>query len=259
MTDLLATQSLRLSFPNNQNTLLAGRLDCPSSQEPKAFVIMGHCFTCTKETLTTARVSRGLAQRGFGILRFDFTGLGESEGSFADSNFTTMVDDILAAAEFLENNYASPVALLGHSMGGTAALAAAVNIPSCQSVVTIASPSTPSHVLHHFGQAMPRLEAGENAEINVAGIQYPVKPQFVQDVRSYDFDSILSPFDKRILALCAGNDSLVPCKEASEIIALTSSQSRLIELEDADHLFSNKQDTSVMIDEIGRWLEQDLV
>ncbi|MCW9013912.1 MAG: alpha/beta fold hydrolase [Gammaproteobacteria bacterium] len=255
-TEKYSTQSIKLSFPNQHNVILAARLDRPVDREPIAYIIMSHCFTCTKETLTTARVSRGLAQQGFGVLRFDFTGLGDSEGNFSDSNFTSMVNDVHSAAEYLQKNYSAPVTLIGHSMGGTAALAASVAITSCDTVITIAAPNEPSHVLHHFGKAMDQLESGQNAEITVAGIQYPVKPQFIQDVYGFKMRKILSNFNKRILAIRAGKDSLVSHSDADNIIALTSAESRLYELKDADHLFSDRIDTNNMISEINLWLSK---
>lgn len=248
------TQSLKLAFPNSQNHMLDARLDRPADVEPHAYVIICHCFTCTKETLTTSRVSRGLAQAGFGVLRFDFTGLGDSTGEFADSHFTTMVNDVLSASDYLESHFSAPLALLGHSMGGTAVLAAARYIPSCKTVVTIASPSNPAHVLHHFGPAMDKLESGVDAEIRVAGVAYPVKPQFIHDVRQYSFEEKLNDFNLPILAIRAGKDSLVPASDADEILALTSAEHRLFELEKADHLFSDREDTQAMIEAISQWL-----
>jgi putative redox protein len=248
------TQSIKLAFPNAQNHMLDARLDRPADVEPHAYVIICHCFTCTKETLTTSRVSRGLAQAGFGVLRFDFTGLGDSSGQFADSHFTTMVSDVLSASAYLTQHFSAPVALLGHSMGGTAVLAAAMQIPSCTTVITLASPSHPSHVLHHFGPAMNKLESGIDAEIRVAGVAYPVKPQFIHDVRQYSFEEKLNGFNLPILAIRAGKDSLVPASDADEILALTSAEHQLFELENADHLFSDRQDTQAMIEAISQWL-----
>jgi len=234
--------------------MLDARLDQPSHIKPVAYAIMCHCFTCTKDTLTTSRVSRGLAQRGLAVLRFDFTGLGDSEGQFADSNFSSMVSDILAANDYLSEHHQSPIALIGHSMGGTAVLAAATEIHSCQSVITIASPSLPQHVLHHFGSAIKQLEAGENSHITVAGELYPVKPQFISDVRQYDLKHKLGTFSKRLLSIRAGKDELVAKKDAEEIIHYTIAEHKLLHLDDADHLFRDREATTIMIDEINNWI-----
>jgi len=254
MNNKYATQSLKVQFNNSPGFMLDGRLDLPVDIEPIAYVIMCHCFTCTRETLTTSRVCRGLAQKGMAALRFDFTGLGGSKGEFADSNFSTMVDDVLSASHYLSEHYHAPVALIGHSMGGTAVLAAAAEIKSCHSVITIASPSQPQHILHHFGSAMKQLEAGEDAHITVAGVQYPVKPQFISDVRQYNLRLKPDSFNKRLLSIRAGQDELVARSEAEEIIRYTSAEHKLLHLEDADHLFKNREASNTMINEIYDWI-----
>lgn len=246
--------SEKLTFTGSQHGLLDARLDTPQNIVPRGYVILSHCFTCTKETLTSARVARGLAQAGFGVLRFDFTGLGGSEGEFADTNFSSMVADILRAADYLQQHYQSPVALLGHSMGGTAALVASCNIASCKTVVTLASPSQPEHVLHHFGPVLQQLEAGQDACIRVAGVQYPVKPQFIQDVRGFNMSQLLADYRKPLLAIRAETDALVKADAAEQIAALTQGPSRVLQIPGTDHLFSDRQATLFMIDEIARWL-----
>ena len=253
-----STHTLKLRIPGTAGQLDA-RLDMPDSVSPRAFVIMCHCFTCTKETITTSRIARGLAQNGYAVLRFDFTGLGNSEGDFADSNFTSMVDDVLHVAQFLSKEYQAPTAMLGHSMGGTAVLAASAQLPSCKTVITIASPSTPSHVLHHFGKAMAQLESGMNAEISVAGVMYPVKPQFIEDVRKYNMKSQMRPYNKPLMAIRAGKDALVNTKDAEEIIAYTSAEHYLLDLDQGDHLFSDRAITETMIIEICNWLNSKLI
>jgi alpha/beta superfamily hydrolase len=252
-----STQSLKVQFENSSGFKLDGRLDQPTDIEPIAYVIMCHCFTCTKETLTTSRVSRGLAQKGLGVLRFDFTGLGDSEGSFADSNFTSMVNDVLSASHYLKDHYHPPVALIGHSMGGTAILAAATEINSCHSVITIASPSQPQHVLHHFGPAMKQLEAGEDTYIVVANEQYPVKPQFISDIRQYNLKKTLENFSKRLLSIRAGNDELVAKNDADEIIRYTHAEHKLLDFNEADHLFRDREISNTMISEIADWIIDD--
>lgn len=245
----MPVKSLKLSIDNR----LSARLELPDDQDILGYAIISHCFTCSKETLTTARVSRGLAKQGFVMVRFDFTGLGDSSGEFADSNFTSMVEDIKAVALFMEHHYQPPDMLIGHSMGGTASLMAATEIPSCKTVVTIASPSTPQHVLHHFGPALPELDAGHASEINVAGTQYPIKPQFIHDVRGYPTDTVLNQLSIPLLAIRAGQDSLVKSEDADEIIKYTRSKAKIIDYPNANHLFSNRDITETMIDQIVSW------
>ncbi len=252
-----STRTMKLSVPGTAG-MLDARLDMPDKHKPLAYIIMCHCFTCTKETITTSRTARGLAQNGYAVLRFDFTGLGGSDGDFADTNFTSMVDDVLHAARYLEQHYKAATALLGHSMGGTATLAASSKLPSCKTVITIASPSKPSHVLHHFGKAMSKLESGLEAKISVAGAQYPVKPQFIVDVRQYDIDKQMQAYNKPVMAIRAGNDSLVNTQDADDILAYTSGEHYLLDIEHADHLFSDRADVDYMISEITNWLKQHI-
>jgi putative redox protein len=248
----------KLSFAGSQQALLDARLDMPQNMSPRCYLVMSHCFTCTKETLTTSRVARGLAQLGYAVLRFDFTGLGGSEGEFADTNFTSMVDDILCAADYLQQHYALPAALLGHSMGGTASLVASTRLASCKTVVTLASPSEPAHVLHHFGDVLQQLEAGQDGCISVAGVQYPVKPQFIKDVRAFDMPQTLLHYQKPLLAVRAETDALVKTHDADEIAALTQGASRVLQIPGTDHLFSNRDATVKMIAHIADWLEEQV-
>lgn len=247
----MPVKSLNLAIDHR----LSARLDMPTKHQILGYAIISHCFTCSKETLTTARVSRGLAKLGFAVLRFDFTGLGESNGNFADSNFSSMVADIETVAQFMQHHYQPPDMLIGHSMGGTASLVAAAEITSCKTVVTIAAPSTPQHVLHHFGSAMPELEAGRASEIRVAGNFYPIKPQFIHDVRDYAMENMHNHLSIPILAIRAGQDELIKSEDADEISEYTRKITKIIDFPDADHLFSNRKTTESMIDQIASWYQ----
>ncbi len=168
-------QSRKISFKGSGGRQLAASFDFPVENPPGRYILISHCFTCTKQTLTTARLSRGLAQAGFAVLRFDFSGLGDSEGDFADTHFRSMIEDIECAAGWLVQHYQPASVLIGHSMGGTASLAAACNVGALseasfnaplaqlEKLVTLASPAEPAHVLHHFGSAMQQLQRGEEA------------------------------------------------------------------------------------------------
>ena len=222
---------------------------------PTAYAVASHCFTCTKDTITVFRISRLLAESGIAVLRFDFTGLGNSEGDFAQSNFTTDVADIYAAAEFLRDNFAAPSLLIGHSLGGTAMLEAAMQIEQVKAVVTIASPSQPDHVLHHFGHALTMLEQGIASSIEVAGRHYDIEPQFLEDLRQYDMQQRLTMLEKPVLIFKVLNDALVDSENADEISAWTAGPSRIVTLDKADHLLSNKDDAAFVADEIATWFE----
>lgn len=248
------TKTIKAEFLGGNGYMLDARLELPVDT-PSAFAIASHCFTCTKDTITVFRISRMLAERGIAVLRFDFTGLGNSKGDFAQTNFTTDVADVHAANIFLRENYAAPSLLIGHSLGGTAMLEAAMHIESVMAVATIASPSQPDHVLHHFGQALTMLEQGITSSIEVAGQHYDIEPLFIADLRQYDMQQRLASLQKPVLIFKVLNDALVDSENAEEIDAWTRGPSRIITLDKANHLLSNKDDTAFVADEIARWFE----
>jgi putative redox protein len=250
----LKTQTIKTGFQGGCGYYLDARLELPDGT-PKAYAVASHCFTCTKDTITVFRISRRLAEQGIAVLRFDFTGLGGSEGDFAQANFTSDVKDVQAAVNFLRDNYAAPSLLIGHSLGGTAMLEAAISIDSVKAVVTIASPSQPDHVLHHFGHALTMLEQGLSSSIEVAGRHYDIEPQFIQDLRQYDMQQRLALLDKPVLIFKVIKDALVDGNNADEISAWTRGKSRIVTLEQADHLLSNKHDAVFVADEIISWFE----
>ena len=251
-------QSRRVFFQGFEGNRLAASLDFPQQVPPRQYVIACHCFTCTRQTLTIARLSRGLAQAGMAVLRFDFSGLGESEGDFSRTHFRSMLADIEGAARFLAEHHQPARVLVGHSMGGTACLAASQNglaaLNSLQSLVTLASPARPAHILHHFGPAMPALRRGENAEISVAGQAYPVTPGFVADVESYDMDRQMRGCDLPILAITAEKDELVAPQAAQDMIAFSRGKSRIYQIEGADHLFSQRHHAEQLLQAVLEWI-----
>ena len=224
------------------------------ASSPKAFAVAGHCFTCTKDTITVFRISRLLAGLGIAVLRFDFTGLGGSQGDFARTNFTTNVADVLSSAAFLAADYEAPALLIGHSLGGTAMLEAAARIDSVRAVATIASPSQPDHILHHFGQTLALLEQGMPGSIEVAGKHYDIEPEFLEDLHRYDdMQQRLAALTKPVLVFRVLHDALVDYENADEINAWTGGPSRIVTLDKADHLLSNKDDAVYVANEIAQW------
>ncbi len=252
------TKTVKLAFTGSQQARLAARLELPADHErtpPVAFIVFCHCFTCTKDILTAYRSSRWLAQKGYAVLRFDFAGLGDSGGDFAKSNFSTTVQDCHAAIDFLGRHYRPPAFLIGHSLGGTTALATALAAPSVEKVVTIAAPSQPQHVLHHFGPALTLLEQGIPASFEVAGRHYDIEPQFVEDVRNRDMATLLQELAKPVLIVDIENDALVDARNAADIAAWTKGHTTRLPLRGTDHLLSDREVHRAAIERISDWLQ----
>lgn len=247
-------KTLKISFPGWNGYQLDARLELPAGKA-EAFAIFCHCFTCTKDTITTFRISRALAQRGYAVLRFDFTGLGGSEGNFSQTNFSSNVNDVMAAIDYLRQHYEAPALLMGHSLGGTAAVEAAMHAEEVKAAVTVASPSQPDHVLHHFGHTLTLLEQGLPASIDVAGQHYDIEPQFIDDLKKYDMAQRFITMEKPVLIFNIINDALVSEDNATELDQWIRGDTRVITLENSDHLLSNRQDTEFVADEIVKWFK----
>lgn len=251
-------KTIKVSFNGHDGNKLDGRLELPDKMTPghiKSYVIFCNCFTCTKNTITTYNLCRELAKNGYAVLRFDFAGLGDSDGKFSESSFTSYVKDILAAYEFMRDNHGTPELLIGHSLGGTSVLEASTRLPQIRAVVTIASPSQPNHILHHFGDALNELKNGRSARINVAGTDYSVDPGFVYDLEKYDMKKSLAGFDKPLLIFSIENDDIVDAINSEELHQWTGTQSKIITVKGSDHLLSSKDDIKKVGRDIIRWYE----
>ena len=252
---MIKTKSIKTSFTGSNNNRLDARLELPTG-EIKTYIIFSHCFTCTKDIITAYRTSRMLAKHGYAVLRFDFSGLGDSEGDFANCNFSTTIEDINAAIQFLSQHYTSPTVLIGHSLGGTSSLATAIDNDCIKKVITIAAPSQPAHVLHHFGHALTILEQNSPASFEVAGQFYNIKPQFVDDVRAWDMQTQLARLDKPVLIFNIENDALVSEENALQIQQWVKGKTTLIDLKDTDHILSNKEASADVVEKMIDWLEK---
>jgi putative redox protein len=243
----------KVSFKNVDGETLVGRLSLPANQHPHNFVLFAHCFTCNKNFTAIRNISRALTAEGFGVLRFDFTGLGESEGEFSDSNFSGNVEDLLEAAKYLEEHYSSPTVIIGHSLGGAAAILAAQKISSIRAIATIGAPSNPSHVKHIFKDDIETIKEKGTAEVNIGGRNFTIKKQFLDDLKSQSFQKTLKNIDKSILILHSPQDNIVEIKNAEEIYIAAHHPKSFVSLDGADHLLSNPEDASYTGDIIGKW------
>jgi len=245
--------SEKLSFSNLQGQLLAARLDSPVTGRPLAYALFAHCFTCTMNLKAVGNISRALTDAGIAVLRFDFTGLGESAGDFADTVFSGNVEDLLAATKFLADNYQAPKILIGHSLGGTAVLRAARAVPSALAVATIGSPLQPSHVVQNFGDQVQAIEAAGEAVVKLAGRPFRVKKAFLDDLRRHDLREDLANLRKALIVFHSPADTIVGIDNAQEIFVAAKHPKSFVSLDQADHLLSNNADSMYVGSVIAAW------
>lgn len=248
----------RADFIGGQGVLLGGRLDLPDEGEPRAYAIFAHCFGCTKNLKTIGFLDRALAGAGIAVLRFDFTGLGDSEGVFADTNFTSNVDDIVAAAAYLAAHHAAPRLLIGHSLGGAAVMQAARAIPSVAGVVTIAAPADLGHLGETIVRQAPEIEQRGEAEVTLVGRRFHIKKQFIDDLERGSMAQIVGSLDRPLLILHAPEDRIVPIASAERIYALARQPKSLVALDRADHLLLDQEDAAYAGRLIVSWFERYL-
>ncbi len=246
----------RVSFQNRHGIKLSGILHAPDIMETRAYALYAHCFTCTKSIKAAVTISSVLEQQGIATLRIDFTGLGGSKGSFSDSTFSTDVSDLIDASKYLEEKYQAPELMVGHSLGGTATLAAAGHVPSAKAVVSIGSPAEPSHILHLLEEHLNQLENEGEAEVSLAGRQFSFKQGFVEDVIDYEID--YRRLRKALLVLHSPIDDTVNVDEAGKIFGAALHPKSFVSLDAADHLLSNTDDAKYAANVISTWVERYL-
>jgi uncharacterized OsmC-like protein/alpha/beta superfamily hydrolase len=243
----------RISFPNGRGEQLSARLELPEDERPLAYALFAHCFTCSKDLSAAVYIARALSSRRIAVLRFDFTGLGESEGEFAATTFSSEVSDLVAAARFLEQEYEAPRLLIGHSLGGTAALAAAVDIPSIMAVVTIAAPFSPAHVRDLLGVPEDRIEQSGQATVSIAGREFTIRKSLLDDLKAQRPEETLRRLKAALLVMHSPNDRVVGIGNAADIYRIASQPKSFISLDSADHLLSDSQDSRYAGGIIAAW------
>ncbi len=246
-------QFLKVKFPNQRGENLSARLDFPIDEKPVAYALFAHCFTCTKNYNAVVNISRALSGQGIAVLRFDFTGLGESEGDFADTNFSSSVSDLVAAARYLESKFEPPSLLVGHSLGGAAVIHAAAEIPSAEAVVTIAAPAGLSGMIHYLRGQGNELERNGEAEIKIAGRSFTVKGQLLHDLEGIEMGQAIRNLKKPLLIFHSRGDTVVDMEEAKQIFEQANHPKAFVSLEEADHLLSDRRDSVYIGGLIAAW------
>jgi uncharacterized OsmC-like protein/alpha-beta hydrolase superfamily lysophospholipase len=244
---------LKLKFPNQQGKNLSARLDFPIDEKPVAYALFAHCFTCTKNYNAIVNISRALSGQGIAVLRFDFTGLGESEGDFADTNFSSSVGDLVAAARFLESKFEPPSLLVGHSLGGAAVIHAGAKIPSTAAVATIAAPSGLSRMIRYLRTRGDELEQKGKAQILIAGRTFTVKGQLLHDLEGIEMSRAIQNLKKPLLIIHSRSDTVVDMEEARVIFETAQDPKAFVSLEEADHLLSDRRDSLYIGGLIAAW------
>ncbi len=242
----------RFEFEGHSGHRLAARLDRPAGR-PRGAALFAHCFTCSKDIAAARLISQGLAARGFATLRFDFTGLGQSDGEFANTGFISNVEDLRLAAAAMATRGMAPDILVGHSLGGAAAIAAAEGVPSAKAVATIGAPFDPAHVTGHFGESLDEIRETGEAEVTIAGRGFRVTRDFLDDVREAKLGPALAHLRKALLVMHAPRDEVVGVDAATAIFVAARHPKSFVSLDDADHLLSDPKDADYAAEVIAAW------
>lgn len=249
-------QSKKLNIKNSKGLQLQAYLELPANQKPNNYVIFAHCFTCSSSLKPVKNISRALTNHGFGVVRFDFTGLGKSQGEFADSHFSANVDDLLAVNAYMETHYEAPSLLVGHSLGGAAVIVAASQLDNVKAVATIGAPSTTEHVKRHFSHQFDEIAQKGDVEVNIGGRPFKINQEFVDDFDKTDLPKITKQLRKPILIMHAPFDKTVGIDNAQELFINAFHPKSFVSLDDADHLLLVEKDSNYVGDMIGTWVQR---
>lgn len=249
-------KSQALKIINGEGTELAARLDLPLDQHPKAFAILAHCFTCSKDLNAMRAISRALGQAGFGVLRFDFTGLGQSDGDFIDSHFAANIEDLISVADYLAENYQAPSLLVGHSLGGAAVLFAAKELASVEAVATIGAPAHPAHVQKLFAHKKDTIMEEGRAEVMIEGRSFCISKAFFEALDRNHPKQWLKDLQKSLLILHSPHDKVVGIDNAAELYEAAWHPKSFVSLDGADHLLSNADDSYYVGNLIATWAKR---
>ncbi|HBA89773.1 MAG TPA: osmotically inducible protein C [Geobacter sp.] len=243
----------KITFPNSRGEQLAARLELPDDEQPIAYAIFAHCFTCTKNLKAAVNITRAMSSRRIAVLRFDFTGLGESEGDFSETTFSSEVEDLVAAARFLEKEYQAPKLLVGHSLGGAAVLAAAERIPSTAAIATIAAPYSPRHLREILGDTAEEIERRGEATAHIGGREFTIRKSLLDDLEAHHPAEGLSRLKGALLIMHSPGDDIVGIENAAEIFQAATHPKSFVSLGGADHLLSDAADSRYAGEVIATW------
>ncbi|MDG4719475.1 bifunctional alpha/beta hydrolase/OsmC family protein [Thalassospira aquimaris] len=248
----MPVKPIKLTFEGAHGAELAARLDLPVGPV-RAYALFAHCFTCSKDLTAARKIAQSLTLQGIGVLRFDFTGLGGSGGDFSSTNFTSNLEDLRRAADFLRHEFAAPKLLIGHSLGGAAVLAVADSVPEATAIATIGAPADVEHVTHNFADYLADIDRDGQAEVSLGGRPFVIKRQFVDDLRNHSIEKSLAKLHKALLVLHAPMDQTVGIENAGRIYDAAKHPKSFVSLDDADHLLRNPDDAEYVATVIAAW------
>ncbi|MCA1780855.1 MAG: alpha/beta fold hydrolase [Intrasporangiaceae bacterium] len=246
-----------VSFPGATGAPLSATIELPAGV-PRGYAIMAHCFTCTSRAHATSRISAGLADRGYAVLRFDFTGLGHSDGDFVDTTFTSNIGDLVAAASYLAEHWGEVGLLVGHSLGGAAVIAATASIPSVRAVVTLGAPACPDHVRHLFSDLPDDTDSADRLQVDIGGRPFVIGRDFLDDIAEQPQLERLATLPAALLVLHSPVDQIVGIDNAREIFGAARHPKSFVALDGADHLLSDREDAQFAADVIAAWARRYL-
>lgn len=255
MEHWMSIAAQRVSFIGSQGVELAARLDLPLGPVT-AYAVFVHCFTCSKDVFAASRIAAGLTDSGWGVLRFDFTGLGSSDGDFANTNFSSNLEDVRRAVQWLTEHHRAPQLLVGHSLGGAAALMVASECASVRAVATIGAPSDVRHVESLLGDAVNRIEADGSAEVQLAGRSFRIQQQFIDDLQSVELVDRVAQLRRALLIMHSPVDLVVGVEHAARIFEAARHPKSFVALDGADHLLTTRDDATFAAQTIGVWAQR---
>ncbi|WP_306254007.1 bifunctional alpha/beta hydrolase/OsmC family protein [Parvularcula sp. IMCC14364] len=248
----MSVRPIKLSFPGASGADLAARLDLPTGHI-RAYALFAHCFTCSKDLIGARKISEALTRQGIAVMRFDFTGLGDSGGDFASTNFSTNLADLASAVSFLRDTYKAPAILIGHSLGGRAILSMAADVPEAKAVVTIGSPESPAHVTHQFAEQLDVIRKQGEAAIRLGERPFTIRRQFLDDLEKHSLADISRQQHYALLVMHSPTDTIVGIENATGIFTSARHPKSFVSLDTADHLLSNRKDATYAATVIGGW------